>query len=274
MIICLPETVHASGTKIGQATCGENGKLRDCKAGDQSGGEVSISSWSYRSGAYHWKYVFRAKDPQIAKKIAQNMKEAASNNNIGYDQKSPDRNTFYDEAKKANWDISAISVRCETTCGASVSVCLNAAGVKVPRLWYTELIHDDIMKTGMFDCYTSKEYTATDKNLLPGDILCSEGHTAMVVESPNKFFFKVTYVENGKEEVETYQEDTDIYLYMNNGKEPEKITVTKDIDLKDYTPEKRGFKFIDWEKKDNAFVARYQSNMVPLVVKGDLKIIE
>ena len=184
-----PMTVSAaSSVKIGQATSGENGRIRDCKAGDQSGGEVDIGKWTYssKSGAYNnWKYVIRAKDPAIAKKLAVSMTQACINNHIGYDQKAPDRFSCYDEAKKVGWDLSKITNNCETTCASVVSVCLNAAGIKTDRYWDSSLVYNDLKATGKFNIFTSKEFTASTDLLEAGDILVSPGHhTAMVVESP------------------------------------------------------------------------------------------
>ena len=256
-----------SDVKIGQATCGENGKLRGCKAGDQSGGEVSISSWGHGKGAYNWKYVFRAKDPELAAQIARNMIDTANNNYIGYDQKSPDRNTFYDEAKKVGWNISKVKTNCETTCSSAVSVCLNAAGVNVPRTWYAELVYDDIMATGQFDVYTSSDYTASDVNLLPGDILVSGSHTAMVVESPNKLPVFVTYKSEDGVEKKIFDFGSVIYLNGNDGKMPEKIVLDKSIDLTGQEPEKRGHTFEYWTCYKQTFSAKYKSLYVSLPVQ-------
>lgn len=248
---------------IGQATNGEGGKLRGCTAGDQSGSEVSLGSWGYGSGAYKWKYVFRAKDPSVAKKMAENMKAAAANNHVGYDQNSPDRNTFYDEAKKVGWDISAITTNCETTCGSAISVCINAAGIEVPRTWYSEIIPRDIMKTGAFDAYTTSDFVASDAKLLPGDILCNpDAHSAMVVESPNKFTFIVSYKDDKGNDAETeITEGDSVYLNLNNGKNSESVVVENEVDLKDYEPEKKSYDFSGWTQTDeNTFSANYESS--------------
>ena len=261
---CNAYAAKSGGVRIGQATNGEGGSLRGNKAGDQSGGEVSLSNWSYSKGsssAFHWKYVFRAKDPSVAKQLAANMKAAAANNHIGYDQQSPDRNSFYDEAKKVGWDISAIRTNCETTCGSAISVCINAAGITVPRTWYSEIIPKDIMKTGAFDCYTSSDYTASPAKLLPGDILCNpDRHTAMVVESPNPFRFDVSYVdcETSEEETVSIIEGTEIQLNLNNGEGTEIVTVNDKVDLADFEPEKGSFKFVGWRQiDDESFAAAF-----------------
>ena len=151
-LFCINVTVPAyadSGVKIGQATNGEGGSLRGCRAGDQSGGEVSISGWTYGSSSgspFHWKYVLRAKDPEVGRKLAEAMKAAAANDHVGYDQDTPDRYSFFEQAERVNWDISAISKNCETTCASAISVCCNAAGIRTPKLLYSEIVYEELMK--------------------------------------------------------------------------------------------------------------------------------
>lgn len=274
--VCLPDQAYAaSGVKMAQATNGEGGKTRGCKAGDQSGSEVTISNWSYgksSSSPYHWKYVFRAKDPMLARQIANNMKAAAANNHIGYDKNSPDRYTFFDEAQRADWNIEAISTNCETTCASAISVCLNAAGVRVPRLLYSEIVYENIMETGLFDCFTTSGYTASSANLLPGDILCNPNmHTSMVVESPNHFTFKVKYTDTkGKENVVYAEETSSVQLNPNNGEEAYSVEVNSDVDLKEYTPGKSDGAFVGWEKVgDNSYSAKYESYAAPIMIPAD-----
>ena len=180
----------ASNVKIGQATSGEGGKTRGGSAGDQTGKEVATTSWTYSSkkGNYNnWKYVFRAKDPAKAQLLANLMVAACKNNNIGYDQKSPDRFSLYDAAKKIGWNISGVTTKCETTCSSVVSVCLNAAGFSAPRYWDASIIYKDLKSNAAFYTFTDPEHCSKDTKLEPGDILVSPGaHTAMVVTSPNR----------------------------------------------------------------------------------------
>ena len=262
-----------SEVKMGQASSGESG-IKGQKAGDQKGSEVSIDSWAYESGSgdsYHWVYVFRAKDPAIAKKLAENMIAAANNNHIGYDQNTPDRNTLYDEAEKVGWDISAITTNCETTCASVVSVCLNAAGVKVPRTWYSGIVYEGIMATDQFYCYTDKAYTASDELLLPGDILCNpDKHTAMVVESPNRFTFEVKYSDTKGEEQSVFVEDgKTVRVSLNNGEQPQSFEAGEVTDLKQYEPKKARATFKGWEKLDDeTFSAKYEDKLAHISISG------
>jgi hypothetical protein len=168
--------------RIAQATGGEHGCPYGCKAGDQSGGEVSTSKFSYGSGYNTWIYAARFKDPAKAEIVARCMEAAAKNNNIGYDQKYPDRVSLYDAAKKVNFDVSKVNKKVETTCSSVVSVCINAAGVKFPAKAYAdnhEIINELKSRNKYFTEVTqSKKNT---KHLNRGDILCSESHTAVAL---------------------------------------------------------------------------------------------
>ena len=79
---------------IGSARIDENGKAHGGKAGDQTGKEVSTQNWYKHSKGW---VVLRAKDPKKAAKIAQAMRAACDNPNIGYDQYQ--NQTLWDEVK-------------------------------------------------------------------------------------------------------------------------------------------------------------------------------
>ena len=270
-----------SDTRIGQATCGEGGKMVGGQPGDQTGSEVAESDWGYGSSSgspYHWVYVFRAKDPLTGKKLAENMKAACANNHIGYDRHSPDRETLYDCAKANNWDIATITTNCETTCVDVVSVCCNAAGISTPRSWASVNVYSDLMATGMFDVFTSSDYTASSANLLPGDILCNPNapHTAMVIDSVNSFYFDVTYQdEEGESQTIQVEDGSEIVLNPNNGTSPVPITIEEPTDLSSYDPGKGGAVFKGWEKnEDDTFTADYELAMRAIRTENNKKTIE
>ena len=253
---------------LGQATSGENG-LSGNTAGDQSGKEVALCNW-YGG----WKYVFRAKDPDTAKIIAETMKAACANNHIGYDME--DRLTLYDRAYEQDWDVSKITTNCETTCVDLVAVCLNAAGINAPRGWSSKSVYNTLMPTGLFECFTSTDYVSSPEKLLPGDILCApdKPHTAMVVESRNKLQFKVIYKNTeGKTRTVRIEEGDTIILNPNNQEELENIEVNNSINLKNYTPEKPGGTFIGWKKNKSNFSAQYNMRYAPIMTGNKPKKI-
>lgn len=253
VMLCPAEVyaVSSSDVKIGHAVHGEKGNLKGNKAGDSNGREVYIENWTYSSfsfSRYHWKCVLRAKDHDLARAIAANMTAICKNNKIGYDQNSSDNATLYDEAKKKGWDISAISKKCETTCSNAISVCLNAEGVKVPRKWYTGNMKEDLLDTGLFECFTQNEYVKSSSKLVQGDILLFPGkHAAVVVESKNPFTYKLSYKNaKGKAVSLRIEEDKNVLLNPNNGDELISIKMDSDKNLSEVQVDLKNHEFYGW----------------------------
>lgn len=265
----------ASGeVRIGQAKRGENG-VKNNKPGDKSGNEVLISDWSYRRfprASEHWSYVIRAKDPEVGRRLADNMKKGCLNDHIGYDQNYPDRASLYKEAKKVGWDLSKVNKDCETTCTCIISVCLNGEGIKMPAYWMSGDVKDDLEKTGKFYIFDSKSYTTSSSKLVVGDILVNPGkHTAMVVESPHAFTYPVKYTnEAGKTKTAYIDENAEMILNLNNGSDPQLVPVNSEMDLSQYTPEKKDYTFIGWEKTGKkSFSAQYYGKAAPIMTVND-----
>lgn len=160
---------------IGNARISEHGTVAGTR-GDQTSKEVMQQTWG--SGGT-WSYVIRPKSESTAKKIAQAMIDACNNNNIGYSQK--DRLSLYNLASKNGYKISKVG-KCNTDCSALVSVCVNAAGIKVASTMYTGNELSLLKATGKFTIYTSTDYTKSSSKLRTGDILLRQGHTAIVTK--------------------------------------------------------------------------------------------
>ena len=159
---------------IGNARIAETGGVNGAK-GDQTAREVMLQDWN--TGGT-WQYVFRAKDPAVAKKIAAAMKAACNNNNIGYSQ--ADRRSLYNIVSKNGWKIAKAG-KCNCDCSSLVSVCVNAAGIKVSPDMYTGNELKLLKDTGKFTVYTGITFTQSASKLHTGDILLRNGHTAIVV---------------------------------------------------------------------------------------------
>ena len=97
---------------IGHFVCDENGHSKGGKPGDQTGKEGRFQAW-YKTGSNGkgWQDVFRAKDKDVRKKIAENMIELVENPHVGYNQDA--RTTLDKEAKKVNYDFKKVDVRSE-----------------------------------------------------------------------------------------------------------------------------------------------------------------
>ena len=157
-------------------------------AGDQTGNEYKLSVWGPTlSNGNPWTTVFRYPDNDVALKIAQLGIDAALNNHIGYDLGYPDRNTYWNELCKVNYDASAITNNCEADCSSAVCTNVKAAGylfgieaLKNVSMANTATLTSTLANAG-FMVLTDSKYTAQKEYLLPGDILLAEGHTLINV---------------------------------------------------------------------------------------------
>jgi len=168
--------------KIGHASLGSNGKINGDIAGDQNKKEVTTRQWYSKP----WSVMLRPISDEVAEKSAQACEKGCANDNIGYNQST--RNTAHTQAKKVGYDLSKISVPCETDCSAFMTLCAIAAGVT--ELEYsgnaptTSTMVDAFVKTGKYKKYTDSKYLTTDKYLKRGDILVKPGsHTVMSLEN-------------------------------------------------------------------------------------------
>lgn len=197
---------HAVGDEHGQASGGA--------AGDQTGKEVRISAWYLNNKGW---VVLRAKDREVAKKIAFDAREAADNPCIGYDQH--DRSTLLHEAAKVGYACALVKTPCECDCSSLVRCCVLYAGIKVGS-FSTATEVDALMKTGAFEKLDAAEYTTKPDKLMIGDILVTKtkGHTAVVLNDgkdadvtpepdpepePEPQYSKVVYVKGGSVYVRT-----------------------------------------------------------------------
>lgn len=161
--------------RVGNASIDERGRALGGQAGDQTGREVKVQPWY----SYPWTVVIRPKDVGVAEIIAKTMETACKNDNIGYDQGQ--RTTLFDLAAKVNFDLSKVKTKCETDCSALVSVCVNAAGIKVSKHIYTGNELAVLESTRKFEILKADKYLSKADYLRRGDILLGKGHTAVVL---------------------------------------------------------------------------------------------
>ena len=161
---------------VGHASIDERGKISGGVAGDQTGKEVCQRSfYMHKKG---W-YVLRAKDDEVAEKIAQCMEWACANPFVGYDQY--ERLDLYDSVKnlKFKCDINTLKVYVECDCSSLVRTCMAYAGIKVGN-FTTANEKAVILASGAFTEVVCK---ADGSNLKRGDILVTKtkGHTVIVL---------------------------------------------------------------------------------------------
>lgn len=180
---------------IVHASSDEHKQIRNGVAGDQTGKEVCTREWYSKP----WSYVLRPKDPKVAEKAVQLAVSLANSNKVGYDQNQ--RNTLYNELRKHNYDVDAISP-CETDCSAFVTACFIGAGVT--QLYYTSnapttsTMVKAFLNTGEFEVLSDAKYVKTDMFLKRGDVLVKPGsHTVMVVQISNPYKEPISLVKKG-----------------------------------------------------------------------------
>lgn len=157
----------------------ERGKYTGGVAGDQSGSEWEVKKWYKYS--YGWNCVLRYPDIKVGEKIAELAREAANNNNIGYNQGN--RTSFWYALKNANYDPSQIKTKCDADCSAGVSAIVKAVGylLNIQALKdiaitnYTGSMKSNFRAAG-FEVLTDSKYLTSDDYLLPGDIILNEKH--------------------------------------------------------------------------------------------------
>ena len=169
---------------IGSARHDEHGNCYSSgKAGDQTGQEVSTQNFYNHSKGWH---VLRAKDDRVAEKLAEAMKIACDNKNIGYDQSER-----YGVIKHG---INT-KVKTECDCSSLVRACIIYASGKDVGDFNTSNERSVILKSGLFKDVGSYKQGDT---LYNGDILVTrtKGHTVIVVsgakKSKTKYYPKYT----------------------------------------------------------------------------------
>ena len=167
---------------FGSARIDERGKAIGGKAGDQTGKEVSTQAYYKHSKG--WR-VFRAKDPAKRKLIAEAMRRACNNNNIGYDQGQ--RLTLYEAVKDFGFDPAKATKAVETDCSALERVCCAFAGITLPN-FVTSNQASALLNSGAFEEMKGAKYTDQEDYLEEGDILVTKtkGHTVVVLTSGDK----------------------------------------------------------------------------------------
>ena len=153
---------------IGSARIGEKGKITGGKDGDQTKGEVSTQKFYVHSKGW---YIIRAKDPNVAQKLAQAMQIACDNDNIGYNQ-----NERYDVVKQG----IKTKTPCNADCSALVRACIiYATGIDVGNFRTVDEV-EFLEKSGLFEKH--KSYIK-QSDLCNGDVLVTKtsGHTVIVV---------------------------------------------------------------------------------------------
>ena len=159
-----------------EAAHDENGNLSYGSVGDQTGDEVR----KRRLSENEFTWILRYPDKEIAKSIAEDAKECAENDHIGYAQQGKDnlssRYGLYFAMQGKN-KFSDITTDCNVDCSALVADDLIHNGLKVSRFMYTGNEIESLESIG----FKKIKYALSDVEV--GDVLWRSGHTAIVVET-------------------------------------------------------------------------------------------
>ena len=162
--------------KISNSGSDENGNYHGGAAGDNTGKEWYIRDWYNRP----WNCVLRHPDPEVRACLADLATKAAKNNKIGYDQYQ--RQTYWKELQKVNYDPSKITVACEADCSAGVIADVKAAGHILGRKELQDITctFTGNMRTGLkaagFQVLTASKYLSGSSYLVAGDIILNDVH--------------------------------------------------------------------------------------------------
>lgn len=159
---------------VGSARIDERGNANWGKAGDQNSKEVSTEPYyRHRLG---W-YLLRPKEAAVADKLAQAMREACANDNIGYSQS--DRYGVLNNLKIYG-SIAKIKAKTNADCSSLVRACCLQAGILVGD-FNTSSEVAVLEKTGALQ---KAVVVTNDTKLCAGDVLVTrdKGHTVIVTE--------------------------------------------------------------------------------------------
>ncbi len=165
--------------KIGHASIDERGKIIGGKAGDQTGKEACIRSYYMHSKGW---YMFRFIAVTHAEAMAEAMKQAANNKNIGYDQ--GERLDIMAALKKYG-TLEKIAEPTECDCSSLIRACIyQATGIDVGN-FNTESQPTVLEKSKLFKKRVS---VTASTELCDGDILVTKkkGHTVAIVSGNSR----------------------------------------------------------------------------------------
>lgn len=155
---------------FGSARIDENGNIYGGKAGDQTGKEVSTENMYKHSKGW---FILRPKSAEHADKLAERMKAACDNGNIGYDQ--------YERLGVVNLGIDT-KTKTESDCGTLVRRCIIEATGIDPGNFTTGNEATMLEATGLFEKRKTYISQATTP-VFDGDVLVTmtKGHTGIIV---------------------------------------------------------------------------------------------
>ena len=165
--------------RIGHASISEKNTINGTK-GDSTGKEVCVRTWYSKP----WDFVAVHPDRNVREKHAKAVEEACANSAIGYGQS--DRNSLNEEAKKVNYVLSRIKVKCNCDCSSLQNVCAVASGAVSSYVgWRTATMKEYLRKAGYI--VLSGDYANKSEYAVRGAIYVKAGkHTVCALDNGAK----------------------------------------------------------------------------------------
>ena len=165
--------------RIGHASISEKNTVNGAK-GDSTGKEVCIRTWYSKP----WDFVAVHPDAYIRALHATAIEEACKNNNIGYGQS--DRDTLNMQAKKVNYVLSKITVKCNCDCSSLQNVCAVASGAVTSYVgWRTANMKTYLEKAGYI--ILTGDYANKSEYAVRGAIYVKSGkHTVCALDNGSR----------------------------------------------------------------------------------------
>lgn len=113
--------VTTTNVRMGHASISENNSANGT-AGDTTKKEVCERKWYNKP----WDYIAIYPDAAVRERMALAVEAGCANDKIGYSQSG--RNTLNAQAKTVSYDLSKITINCNTDCSAFMNVCAVASG--------------------------------------------------------------------------------------------------------------------------------------------------
>lgn len=170
--------------RIGHAVMDELGKTIGATPGDQTGKEITISTWYVKNSAGRaWKYYLECTDSAMAERAARYMEQICAYSAFGYSQD-----------KVRRWDGYRIIVANRGAvvgayggfdCSSLVISCYILAGLNLKQDGYTGNLRAKLLATGNFKSYSDSAHINSDKLAKRGGIYLRNGHVLMALEDGN-----------------------------------------------------------------------------------------
>ena len=173
---------NSMAIRIAHASISEKGTVNGAK-GDQTKKEVCVRTWYSKP----WDFMAIHPDAIVREKHAKTAEAGCANDNIGYGQ--GDRNTLNTEAKKVGYDLSKITVPCNTDCSEFQNVCAVASGSGATHAsngWTTRTMRNALKALG-YVIVTDATYLANEAYCVRGAIYVQSGsHTVCGLDNGSK----------------------------------------------------------------------------------------